>query len=82
MIETPELEPLDTTTLLRLPKHLKKTAVAILKCTADKVTADDIAETTRRARSVESRYLNQLVVKGHLKKKRKGRKTYFTLTDS
>lgn len=36
-----------------------------------------IAEQTKRARAVESAYLNQLVIMEYLKKERKGRKAYF-----
>lgn len=75
--EKTELKPLDVMTLLRLPNRLRKTAMAMLKCTKNRVTANEVAEITGRARRVESRYLNQLVAMGHLKKKRKGRTTYF-----
>jgi len=36
-----------------------------------------VAEQTKRARAVESSYLNQLVMMGYLKKERRGRKAYF-----
>jgi response regulator of citrate/malate metabolism len=68
-------EALDVMTLLSLPDHLRKTAVAL--CKLDKATADEVAEQTKRARAVESGYLNQLVVMGYLKKERDGRKAYF-----
>jgi DNA-binding transcriptional regulator GbsR (MarR family) len=67
--------PLDVMTLLSMPDHLRKTAMAV--CRLGRATADEIAEQTRRARAVESAYLNQLVIMGHLKKERKGRKAYF-----
>ena len=66
---------LDVMTLLSLPDHLRKTAVTL--CNLGQATAEEIAEQTRRARAVESGYLNQLVLMGYLKKERKGRKAYF-----
>ena len=68
-------ESLDVMTLLSLPDHLRKTAVTL--CKLEKATADEIAEQTKRARAVESGYLNQLVIMGYLKKERQGRKAYF-----
>jgi len=66
---------LDVMTLLSMPDHLRKTAMAICRC--GKATANEIAEQTSRARAVESAYLNQLVLMSYLKKERKGRKAYF-----
>ena len=66
---------LDVMTLLSLPDHLRKTAVTL--CNLGQATAEEIAEQTKRARAVESGYLNQLVLIGYLKKERKGRKAYF-----
>jgi len=66
---------LDVMTLLSLPDHLRKTAVTL--CKLGQATAEEIAEQTRRARAVESGYLNQLVLMGYLKKERRGRKAYF-----
>ena len=66
---------LDVMTLLSLPDHLRKTAVTL--CNLGQATAEEIAEQTKRARAVESGYLNQLVLMGYLKKERKGRKAYF-----
>jgi biotin synthase-related radical SAM superfamily protein len=66
---------LDVMTLLSMPDHLRKTAMAICRCV--RATAEEIAGQTRRARAVESAYLNQLVIMGYLKKERKGRKAYF-----
>jgi response regulator of citrate/malate metabolism len=68
-------EALDVMTLLSLPDHLRKTAVTL--CKLEEATADEISQQTKRARAVESGYLNQLVVMGYLKKERKGRKAYF-----
>lgn len=67
--------PLDVMTLLSLPDHLRKTAVTL--CKLGEATADQIAEQTKRARAVESGYLNQLVLMGYLRKERRGRKAYF-----
>jgi hypothetical protein len=67
--------PLDVMTLLSMPDHLRKTAMTL--CRLGRATADEIAQQTTRARAVESAYLNQLVIMGHLKKERKGRKAYF-----
>ena len=75
--ELPEELPdtLDVMTLLSLPDHLRKTAVTL--CKLEEATADEVAEQTKRARAVESGYLNQLVVMGYMKKERRGRKAYF-----
>ncbi len=67
--------PLDVMTLLSMPDHLRKTAMTL--CRMGRATADDISQQTKRARAVESAYLNQLVIMGHLKKERVGRKAYF-----
>ncbi|MDH5449151.1 MAG: transcriptional regulator [Candidatus Bathyarchaeota archaeon] len=68
-------EALDVMTLLSLPDHLRKTAVTI--CKLGRATAEEVAEQTKRARAVESGYLNQLVLMSYMKKERKGRKAYF-----
>lgn len=70
-------EPLDVMTLLSLPDHLRKSAMVTSKL--GKATADEIAESTNRARAVESGYLNQLVRMGYLKKERSGRKVLFSV---
>lgn len=67
--------PLDVMTLLSMPDHLRKTAMTV--CRLGRATAEEIAQQTRRARAVESAYMNQLVIMGYLKKERKGRKAYF-----
>jgi len=66
---------LDVMTLLALPDHLRKTAVTL--CKLDHATADLVAGQTKRARAVESGYLNQLVLMGYVKKERRGRKAFF-----
>jgi DNA-binding transcriptional ArsR family regulator len=68
-------DTLDVMTLLSLPDHLRKTAITL--CKLGEATAEEVAENTKRARAVESGYLNQLVLMGYLKKERRGRKTYF-----
>ncbi|MDH5450941.1 MAG: transcriptional regulator [Candidatus Bathyarchaeota archaeon] len=66
---------LDVMTLLSLPDHLRKTAVTL--CKIGQATADEVSGQTKRARAVESGYLNQLVLMGYVKKERRGRKAYF-----
>ncbi len=66
---------LDVMTLLSLPDHLRKTAMVISRLS--NATAEEVADQTKRARAVESGYLNQLVLMGYLKKERRGRKAYF-----
>jgi hypothetical protein len=66
---------LDVMTLLSLPDHLRKTAVTL--CKLEQATADEVAVNTKRARAVESGYLNQLVLMGYVKKERRGRKAFF-----
>jgi len=66
---------LDVMTLLSLPDHLRKTAVTL--CKLGQATADEVAGQTKRARAVESSYLNQLMLMGYVRKERKGRKAYF-----
>lgn len=77
-VEKFKLETLDVMTLLSLPDHLRKTAYVI--CEKGKVTAEEIATDTGRARAVESGYLNQLVRMGYLKKEREGRRVLFSVT--
>ena len=67
--------PLDVTTLLGLPDHLRKSALAL--ASLGEATATDLSKETGRVRAVESDYLNQLVAMGLVKKKRKGRDVYF-----
>lgn len=72
-----KFETLDVMTLLSLPDHLRKTASVV--CEKGKTTADEISDMTKRARAVESGYLNQLVRMGYLKKERKGRQVLFSV---
>jgi hypothetical protein len=71
----PENMPLDVTTLLGLPDHLRKSALAL--ASLGEATATDLSKETSRVRAVESDYLNQLVAMSLVKKKRKGRDVYF-----
>ncbi len=76
-VEVEAPKALDVLSLLKLPDHLRKTAMAL-----DKIgegTADDIARITGRERAVESGYLNQLARMGYVKKKRVGKKVVFTV---
>ena len=63
--------------MLELPDHLRQSYHAIedLK----EATATQVASITKRARAVESSYLNQLVMFGFLKKRKEGRKTIFSI---
>lgn len=74
-VSLPEYLPLDVTTLLSLPDHLRKSALALSPL--GEATATDLSKETGRVRAVESDYLNQLVSMGLVKKKRKGRDVYF-----
>ena len=67
--------PLDVMTLLSMPDHLRKTYMAA--CRVGPASAKEVAQQTKRARAVESGYLNQLVNMEYLKKEQKGRKVYF-----
>jgi hypothetical protein len=69
------LKALDVMALLSLPDHLRKTATIL--CDLGKATADQVAKESGRVRAIESSYLNQLVVMGHVNKMRKGRRVYF-----
>jgi DNA-binding IclR family transcriptional regulator len=74
-VQVPDDLPLDVTTLLGLPDHLRKSALAL--ASLGEATATDLSKETGRVRAVESDYLNQLVAMGLVKKKRKGRDVYF-----
>ena len=74
-VELPENLPMDVTTLLSLPDHLRKSALAL--ASLEEATATDLSKETGRVRAVESDYLNQLVSMCLIKKKRKGRYVYF-----
>jgi hypothetical protein len=69
--------PLSSSTLLSLPDHLRKTATIV--CQLTEASAGQVAARSGRARAAESDYLNQLARMGILKKKRKGRESYFSV---
>jgi len=73
--QSPMETPVDAAILLSLPDYLRKTFTEV--CKRNNMTATEVAQQTKRARAVESSYLNRLVVMGYLKKKKDGRKTYF-----
>jgi hypothetical protein len=66
---------LDASLMMELPDHLRKTAIILTKLS--RATAEDIARISKRARAVESAYLNSLCLMGWVKKERKGRKAFF-----
>ena len=68
---------LDVMTLLSLPDHLRKSALAVIKF-GDSI-AEDVAVQTERSRAIESAYLNQLVRMGYLRRKRAGKRVYFSV---
>lgn len=69
--------PLSPSTLLSLPDHLRKTAIIV--CQLKEASAGEVAARSGRARAAESDYLNQLARMDILKKKRKGRESYFSV---
>ena len=56
-----------------------KTLEALKGLSGERVTADDVAALTGRARAVESMYLNGLARRGLLARERRGRKVFFIL---
>ena len=65
--------------ILTLPEHKRRSALTVYHF--GRVTADEVASQTKRARAVESAYLNELCDRGYLKKERKGRKVYFNVEE-
>ncbi len=63
--------------LTQIPQHLRETFRSILKQDAGS-TALDISLETGKSRSLESDYLNQLVDRGFVIKKRQGKKVLFS----
>lgn len=61
--------------LLALPSSLQKTMLAVQEL--EEATASRVAEQTKRDRTVENIYLNQLTRLRYLNKERKGRRIYF-----
>jgi hypothetical protein len=56
---------------------LRTTATALVEL--GYATASDVARIMHKKRAVESDYLNQLVLLGHVNKCREGRKVYFSI---
>ena len=63
--------------LLTLPSSLQKSMLAVQEL--QEATASRVAEQTKRDRTVENIYLNQLTRLRYLTKERKGRKIYFKI---
>lgn len=63
--------------ILSLPKHLQSAFLALNSLGT--ASASMVADITGKARAVESSYLNQLVTRGDVFKKRDGRKVLFTV---
>lgn len=61
-----------------LPPHIQPTFLATRKL--GRVTAQEVADTTGRARAVESAYLNSMVVMGVMEKERVGRTVFFWIS--
>lgn len=66
--------------LISLPDHLRKTAIGLTK--AGQGTASDVSKYTKRARAVESGYLNQLEREGFAKSYKEGRRKIFFLEEN
>ena len=75
----PTEDGLDVGILLRLPDHLRKTVLALAKLIEGR--ADEVSEITRRARAIESGYLNQLVRLGYVTKMRRKHQIYFAISE-
>ncbi len=71
------LSQITSLTLLKLPQHLKLTAMAMLRLR--KATAGEVSKLTTRTRGLESRYLNDLADMGFLWKEQEGRRAWFCI---
>ena len=58
-----------------------KTLEALRGLSGERVTADDVAVVTGRARAVESMYLNGLARRGLVARERRGRRVFFILRE-
>lgn len=67
---------LDERRLLDLPAYLQKTMLTVVDM-GKPCTAMIVAEKTRKARAMESKYLNELAWQGLLLRSKKGRRVYF-----
>ncbi len=72
-----KLSQITSLTLLKLPQHLKLTAMAMLRLR--KATAGEVSKLTTRTRGLESRYLNDLADMGFLWKEQEGRRAWFSI---
>jgi regulator of replication initiation timing len=61
---------------LTVPDSLRKSLFAVSELS--KATADDVCIRTGRHRSIENKYLNELVRAGWLKRERIGKKVYYS----
>lgn len=64
--------------LLGLPYHLRQTVLVLDRL--GRATAEIISAETKRARALESGYLNRFVEMGIVRKVRQGRKIYFYIS--
>lgn len=62
---------------LTVPDTLRKSLFAVSQLESG--TADDVSEITMRHRSIENKYLNELVRSGWLERERDGKKIYYKL---
>ena len=72
-----ETDVKNSKSLFGLPDHLRKTALGLMKI--GQGTANDVSKHTRRARAVESDYLNQLERQGFVTSFRKSREKFFSI---
>jgi hypothetical protein len=63
--------------VLEFPKHLQVSLTSLLKLGL--ASADQVAAVTRKARAVESSYLNQLTVMHIVQKEHHGRTVFFSV---
>ena len=61
---------------LSVPDSLRKSLFAV--SALSKATADEVCARTERHRSIENKYLNELVRAGWLKRERVGKKVYYS----
>jgi hypothetical protein len=77
MEDKQKTEPLDIITILSLPKHLRKTALAIVKLGEGSAAA--VASETKREFNIENSNLNELFKMEFVGKKKRGFKSiYYT----
>lgn len=64
---------------INLPDHIRRTYDTLKKFTC--ASAGQVAEITKRTRTIESAYLNQLCILGITRKRKEGRKTLFSIAE-